>query len=238
MFDALIKVGGSVCNSPRLKEYASEWAALSRRYRLLFIAGGGLFADQVRALDHHLDLSDSAAHWMAIAAMDQNGYLLADFMRGVQTVSWIADRGRESEILIPNSQFPILPSPDAGGSSSVLLPYTLLRQVDPLPHSWEVTSDSLAAWLAGFAGTNCLVLLKDVPGVYQASSPGAPPTLLAEIARERLADCEVVDPTFFKTLPPKVDTWILSGRHPDRLAELLETGRTEGTRVVSETPAL
>lgn len=222
MFDALIKVGGSVCNSPQLKEYASEWAALARRYRLLFIAGGGLFADQVRALDQHLDLSDSAAHWMAIAAMDQNGYLLADFMRGVQTVHDL-----DSALSL-----------SAAGSSAVLLPYSLLRQADPLPHSWEVTSDSIAAWLAGVAGINRLVLLKDVPGVYQAASPGASPTLLAEIPRGRLAGCEVVDPTFLKTLPPQVDTWILSGRYPDRLAELLQMGRTEGTRVVPETPAL
>ena len=221
MFDALIKVGGSVCNSPRLKDYASEWAALARRYRLLFIAGGGLFADQVRALDQHLDLSDSAAHWMAIAAMEQNGYLLADLMPGVRAVH------------DPDAALSLA----AGGSSSVLLPLSLLRQVDPLPHSWEVTSDSLAAWLAGFAGTNLLVLLKDVPGVYLADPPGAPPTVLPEIARSRLAGCEVVDPTFLKVLPPQVETWILSGRHPHRLANLLETGRTEGTRILPEPPA-
>ena len=59
MFDALIKVGGSVCHGRHIKEYAPQWAALAGRYRLLFLAGGGLFADQVRALDQHLDLSDA-----------------------------------------------------------------------------------------------------------------------------------------------------------------------------------
>jgi aspartokinase-like uncharacterized kinase len=106
-----------------------------------------------------------------------------------------------------------------------------LRQVDPLPHSWEVTSDSLAAWLAGFAGIKCLILLKDVPGVYAADSPVTPPPLLAEVTRHQLAQFEVVDPFFVKTLPGNIQCWIIDGREPERLAELLQTGKTAGTRI-------
>lgn len=218
-FDALIKVGGSVCHTQLIKAHAPYWVALARRYRLLFVAGGGLFADQVRALDQYLGLSDSAAHWMAVAAMDQSGHLLADFMPGIPSISdfesWIAAENRKS---------------------AVFLPYSLLRQADPLPHNWEVTSDSLAAWLAGLAGANRLILLKDVPGVYKDGLPGDSTTgsrdVLAEVARSQLAGCEVVDPYFTKALPPQMETWILSGHHPDRLARLLETGETEGTRIL------
>jgi aspartokinase-like uncharacterized kinase len=35
-----------------------------------------------------------------------------------------------------------------------------LRRADPLPHSWEVTSDSLAAWIARALGASRLVLVK------------------------------------------------------------------------------
>lgn len=214
MFDALIKVGGSVCHSPHLKEYASQWAALAGRYRLLFMAGGGLFADQVRVLDQHLDLNDSTAHWMAIAAMEQNGYLLADLMPDIPLIS---DVGFQISDLNPKS--------------CVLLPYSLLRQVDPLPHSWEVTSDSLAAWLAGFVGIKCLILLKDVPGVHATGFPVTPLPLLAEVTIQQLAQFEVVDPFFVKTLPGNVQCWIIDGREPERLAELLQTGKTVGTRI-------
>jgi aspartokinase-like uncharacterized kinase len=31
-----------------------------------------------------------------------------------------------------------------------------------------------------------------------------------------------------------METWILSGDHPERLARLLETGETEGTRIMPE----
>jgi aspartokinase-like uncharacterized kinase len=42
----------------------------------------------------------------------------------------------------------------------VLAPYVWLRRADPLPHSWEVTSDSIAAWIAHAIGASRLVLVK------------------------------------------------------------------------------
>jgi aspartokinase-like uncharacterized kinase len=218
MFDALIKVGGSVCNSPELKVLAPQWAALARQHRLLFLAGGGLFADQVRLIDEAFELSDSAAHWMAIAAMDQCGYLLADRMPGIEVIY----------------DLEMTPAITAAGSSAVLLPSSFFRRHDPLPHRWEVTSDSLAAWLTGFAGIDCLVLLKDVPGVYQPDSPISPPPLLAEVSKDQLSRYEVVDPYFTKALPDLVECWIIDGRQPDRLAKLLETGKTAGTRILQD----
>ena len=218
MFEALIKVGGSLCNSPGLKELTSRWADLARRYRLLFVTGGGFFADQVRMLDDIFNLSDSAAHWMAIAAMDQCGFLLADCMPGVELVHDL------DETLSNRAPCP----------SAVLIPSSHLRRHDPLPHSWAVTSDALVAWLAGSTGIECLVLLKDVPGVYQTDSPITPPPLLTEITREQLANYEVVDPTFSKVLPDQVECWIIDGRHPNRLEQLLETGKTAGTRIAQD----
>jgi aspartokinase-like uncharacterized kinase len=42
----------------------------------------------------------------------------------------------------------------------VLAPSRWLRDADPLPHSWDVTSDSIAAWIAGEIGARELVLVK------------------------------------------------------------------------------
>jgi hypothetical protein len=236
MFEALIKVGGSICNTQSLKVLAPQWAALAARRPLLFVAGGGLFADQVRALDDHLSLGDDAAHWMAIAAMEQNGYLLGEFMPGIRLISDLgfrietnAELGIRSAESIPHSALHILHSLP---SSAVLLPYSLLREVDPLPHSWDVTSDSLAAWLAGNVGARRLVLLKDVPGVYADGEGDG--EVQAELSRSQLAGYDVVDPYFTRALPPGMETWILSGFHPERLARLLDTGETEGTRITPE----
>ena len=44
----------------------------------------------------------------------------------------------------------------------ILAPYRWLRAVDPLPHSWDVTSDSIAAWVAHAVGAERLLLVKPV----------------------------------------------------------------------------
>src|SRR5216110_1201780 len=44
----------------------------------------------------------------------------------------------------------------------VLAPYRWLRAADPLPHTWEVTSDTIAAWLAGALGARRVVLIKPI----------------------------------------------------------------------------
>ncbi|MDQ7029089.1 MAG: hypothetical protein Q9O62_04600 [Ardenticatenia bacterium] len=216
MFDALVKVGGSLCTQAALRSSATAWAALATEYRLLVLPGGGPFADQVRAVDTHFRLSDSAAHWMAILAMDQYGYLLADVIPGailVRDLSAAADAC-------------------AAGRLPVLAPSALLVRADPLPHSWQVTSDSLAAWLAEYTDIRLLVLLKAVAGVCRDDPQTGLATVLQEIPRHALAHCRVVDPYFVQALSPHTDCWIIDGRHPKRLAELLRCGTTLGTRVV------
>ncbi len=106
---------------------------------LLIVPGGGAFADAVR----QSGADEVAAHWMACAAMDQYGWTLA--ARGIGTTTRIA-----------RPRFPC-----------ILLPYCALRRYDPLPHSWDVTSDTIAAWVAGKLGGDLLVL-KSVDGLETA----------------------------------------------------------------------
>ena len=216
MFDAVIKVGGSVVTGAALREIAPHWAILARSHRLLFLTGGGVFADQVRLVDRHFQLADSAAHWMAIAAMDQCGYLLADCLPGARAV--------------PDVQ--AAASVVDAGHAAVLIPSTLFREYDPLPHCWQVTSDSLAAWLARLVGAPLLALLKDVAGVFPGQEPGATVQPIGTITRAQLGHCRIVDPYFVQVLPENIECWIMDGRRPQRLAQLLETGETVGTRVL------
>ena len=216
MFDALIKVGGSLYQHPGLRASAAAWARLAARHRLLVLPGGGPFADQVRAAGAQVGLSDEAAHWMAILAIDQYGYLLAD----------LAPRAAVTHDL--NAAAAVC----AAGRLAVLAPSTLLLQVDPLPHSWQVTADSIAAWLAGYVGCQRLALLKSIAGVYRAAPQEDSPALLEAISRRELAGQDVVDPYFVEALPAECECWLIDGRQPQRLQELLERGRTVGTRVV------
>jgi aspartokinase-like uncharacterized kinase len=107
--------------------------------RILIVPGGGPFADTVREVDSQFGLGDDAAHWAAILAMDQYAYALAALVRGARVVH----------------------SPESHGLP-VLAPFKWLLETDPLPHSWDVTSDSISAWVAQEVGAKRLLLVKPV----------------------------------------------------------------------------
>lgn len=216
MFDALVKVGGSLCRQPELATWAIEWGQLARTHRLLWLPGGGAFADAVRVADARYHLSDSAAHWMAILAMDQTAHLLADLMPDAVLVDSLEKAAATCQ----------------SGKIVVLAPFALLRRLDPLPHRWQITSDSIAAWLAAYAKIHRLVLLKSVEGVYQADGAGHQPKLRAQISPQALRRYNIVDEAFTGTLSPATDCWLLDGSRPERLAQLLADGNTIGTQVI------
>jgi hypothetical protein len=155
-----------------------------------------------------------AAHWMAILGMDQHAHLLVDLAPNTRLVATLAELAIASQ----------------AGQLPVLAPYGLLRAEDPLPHGWHVTSDSIAAWVAGRTESRRLVLLKSIEGVL------ADGVVLAEVERDSPALADVVDDHFGKALDPLLECWILSGRHPERLLQLLETGGAPGTRLRTGVP--
>jgi probable H4MPT-linked C1 transfer pathway protein len=144
----VVKLGGGMLAFP--EHFDGALAAINgaaRERRLLVVPGGGPFADAVRGVDSRLGLSDEAAHWMAVLAMDQYAHLIASRLTGGVLVT----TPREIATAIGAS---------TGGHIPVLAPYRWLRDADPLPHSWEVTGDSIAAWVAGRTGARRLVLIK------------------------------------------------------------------------------
>lgn len=111
-------------------------------YDFLIIPGGGPMADLIRDIFLHQELSEDAAHWMAVLAMEQYAYLLADGT-GANLVHTIA-------------------RPKGVG---VLKPYrTLLENDFGIDHSWEYTSDSIAALAACRLHTD-LIKVTDIDGV-------------------------------------------------------------------------
>ncbi len=154
-----VKVGGSLARLSGALERVGQALARARVVRpLVVIPGGGPFADQVREFDRRVGLSPDAAHWMAILAMDQFAFLLADRV----PESRVVNDGREvSETL-------------RAGRIPVLAPARWLRAADELPHSWDVTSDSLAAYLAALLGAEQLVIVKPVAGGLELLDPYFP----------------------------------------------------------------
>lgn len=183
--DAVMKIGGGVlAQQDALARTLDAVADAARGRRLVIVPGGGPFADAVRAVDRAIGLTDDAAHWMAILAMDQYAHLLAARLRGAALV---------------RSAGEIAAALDRG-ALPVLAPFDWLRAADPLPHAWEVTSDSLAAWLAGALGARRLVLVKPEGSAGRA---------------------DLVDPWLARTLPPGVALRLLPAGGAATLASAL-----------------
>jgi aspartokinase-like uncharacterized kinase len=176
-----VKVGGSLYN--RIPDLVPILNASKRP--LFIIPGGGPFADLVR----QVRVNNDAAHWMAIAAMEQYGWFISSF--GMLTTARIA---------VPPT-------------TTVFLPYRCLRLTDVLPHTWEVTSDSIAAWVAGTLHLD-LLLLKSIDGIF-----------INGILQERvtgLVESDIIDPYFIPfVIENNVKTTIINGSHPDRVEKYL-----------------
>jgi 5-(aminomethyl)-3-furanmethanol phosphate kinase len=145
-----IKVGGGLTEFPgALDRVSRAITGLAGQYRILVLPGGGPFADVVRDFQRQDTLSTDAAHWMAILAMDQYAHVLAERIPGAVLVDE------------PGAVFGALER----GQVVVLAPYRWMRAADVLPHSWNATSDSVAAFVAGAFEATRLVLIKPVDSV-------------------------------------------------------------------------
>ncbi|MBS7537271.1 aspartate kinase [Ancylobacter sonchi] len=150
----IVKLGGSLAAAPRLAELLSGLATAGSP--LVVVPGGGPLADAVRALQPRLSLSEDACHHMAILAMESLALALAD----------IEPR------LAPSADAPAMARAHAAGRAALWLPAAMARAAD-LPASWEVTSDSLALWLALRLEARRLVLVKSLPAAGSLPSQWA-----------------------------------------------------------------
>jgi len=139
----VIKVGGSLLGSPELERWLALFAKFSDG-NIIIVPGGGLFANAVREAQKLSKISDACAHRLAVLAMDQYGLLLANMN------PLLATARTEMEIDERTWQHRCI----------VWLPSQMVLADDAIPKSWDVTSDSIAAWLAQKINAQQLVLVK------------------------------------------------------------------------------
>jgi aspartokinase-like uncharacterized kinase len=209
----VVKLGGGLgrgAGDDALRTLCATLGDLGTRHPLLVVPGGAWFADAVRDADRRFGLPAGTSHHMAVLGMEQFGWLLSE--------------------LIPGAARSTDPARAAPGRTTVLLPAVL--PLEALPRSWRVTSDSIAAWVAVEAGAGRLVLVKDVDGLFADWPPQGDP-----IARLTVAELAAMRPGGVDEHLPSVldearfETWVISGRDPRRVVELLDRGTTVGTRI-------
>ena len=195
----ILKIGGSLLQSINtLRQLGEVISILSQSYPILVLPGGGPFADVVRSYGEKIPLSEETCHFMALLGMEQYAFLLQE--------------------LIPNSRIVNLQASqninDAVGQVLILRTLDYMQSVpsSDLSRSWEVTSDSIAAYLSQQFQAKLLVLLKS----KDISPEIGPPE---------------VDPFFRQTVPEDLPVWLVNGNYPERLKELLESGQTLGAHL-------
>ena len=222
--DAVIKVGGSLATDvSSLRILCLELGNLGERFKLLVIPGGGEFADLVRGVDERFRLNPSVSHKMAVLGMDQYGLLLSD--------------------LIPKSRLAwslgVIEGLSGSGHVVVLAPSRVVFRERSLEPQWDVTSDSVAAYIAGRLGVRKLILVSDVDGVFSGDpklDSGA--GLIEEVTASGLLELSVR--TSVDRFMPKVllrlglDCWVVNGRFPERVARLLSGDSVVCTHIMAE----
>jgi aspartokinase-like uncharacterized kinase len=174
----VIKIGGSLARIPdALCRVCSAVGDVAREWPVVVVPGGGPFADAVREFDQTYGLSDEVAHWMAVLAMDQYAEVLVSQIPGARLV---VEPGRINEALEQDG-------------CVVLAPSRWMRAADVLPHSWTVTGDSIAAFVAGALDAKQLLLIKPHSDMAEPVDPFFSTTLAvglpyAVIGYDRIAD--------------------------------------------------
>ncbi len=175
----VVKVGGSLFDHPALGPALRAFVASLAPADVLLVPGGGPVADAVRQLDRVHALGEEAAHWLALRALG----VTAAFLEGIVRPTPQPPPCREGEPdlrhsvasgVTEDSVRAFTPSLQGGGWGGGLLDCFTFAQEDEarpgsLPHTWSVTTDSIAARAAVVFRAERLVLLKsvDVP-------PGTP----------------------------------------------------------------
>jgi aspartokinase-like uncharacterized kinase len=201
----VVKLGGSLASSPHLRGWLD---AVGRGAgRVVVVPGGGPFADAVRTAQGPIGFGDNAAHHMALLAMEQFGIALASLdarLERADSHTTISSVLGDRKVAIWSPTREVLAARD-------------------IPHAWEVTSDSLAAWLARKMRAPRLLLVKSV-------APSADACLADDLAARG-----VVDPAFprFLALCRETETSIAAADMHEAAGAAFARDASVGSRIVS-----
>jgi 5-(aminomethyl)-3-furanmethanol phosphate kinase len=197
----IVKFGGSLAHTRQCAAWLDVLAAWGGP--LILVPGGGPFADCVRTTQAAMGFDDATAHRMALMAMEQYGAALAAHAR-VFALSASCD---ELDSALHYGQIP------------VWLPLRMVLAAPEVPEIWGLTSDSLAAWLAGNFGARRLLLIKSVDQAVPVSA-------------SELAEDKIVDPLFPRFAgQSQAEVWLAGPASLAGASRILQSGGMPGTKI-------
>jgi hypothetical protein len=110
---------------------------------------------------------------------------------------------------------------------SIFLPYHFLTENDQLPHMWDITSDTIAAFVAVCDNAD-FIKVTDVDGVLVDREP-IEQINATELASMGKTCTDMFFPVYLKN--SRLDCFVLNGKYPERLLENLQGKKTIGTLI-------
>lgn len=173
----IVKIGGSLLGTPELQHWLQIIATFGDG-KVVIVPGGSVFADAVRSAQQLSGINDAKAHQLALLAMDQFGLLIAAMQPNLAIAS------SELELAERSWQH----------RGIVWLPSKMVLADDTIAKSWQVTSDSLSAWLANKLGAEQLLLIKSAMLLNHK-----PPFTFAKLVEDNLVDASFANYVQAKT---------------------------------------
>lgn len=137
----VLKIGGSFINQQKQEELTEIIRAVkkAKNHKFIIVTGGGKAADLVRNYDSNFHLKADSSHFAAVAAMELNSFMISDYFADFSFFSTNFDFKKRINIFLPLAYY---------------------KKFDPLPHSWDVSSDSIALELGQRLKADNLFLIK------------------------------------------------------------------------------
>lgn len=153
---AVFKIGGKILEDfENLKSTISQLEQLYDENlidKIVIIPGGGSFANFIRKIYSELQFTEETAHWMGIISMNYNGLEISKKFPNLQVIDNYENLKKSSKTFC------------------IFLPYEFIKENDKLPHSWDVTSDSISLLIAKELELNKCFLIKNVDGILNSEN--------------------------------------------------------------------
>ena len=199
----VVKIGGSL-----FPDYAIELAKKLNNTNSLIILGGGEFANLIRKYDSTQNFSSDVTHFTAIDCMDIIAKLVNDKVDSTKLAFSIDEINEISD----------------EGFTPIFVVSDFLKKEDPFECSWDVTSDSIAAYVAHIFNAN-LFIVTNVNGIYtqEPKEPGS--TFISKIDATKLltfqeSSIDVMLPSLL--LKFGTNCYVVNGKFPDRVLSLID----------------
>ena len=204
----VVKIGGSL-----FPDYAIELAEKLNGTDSLIVLGGGEFANLIRKYNGKQEFSEEVNHWTAIDCMDIIAKLVNDKVISTKLAYSIEEVNEISD----------------EGFTPIFVMSKFLRDEDPFECSWDVTSDSIAAYVAHLLNAN-LLIVTNVNGIYTQEPKESGSTFISKIDATTLltfqeSSIDVMLPSLL--LEFGTDCYVVNGKYPERVLSLIDDNITD-----------